>query len=60
LNVKYSVNHFADLTNDEFRSMYLGYKGVSNRVKNYVDESDVQVADSVDWVAKGAVTPVKD
>jgi hypothetical protein len=48
------------LTNEEFRNTYLGYKGVSDRAKNYVDESDVVVADSVDWVAKGAVTPVKD
>jgi len=55
------VNEFADMTWDEFASTYLGYNAdapVTSQTKipfpNITD-----VADSVDWVAKGGVTPVK-
>lgn len=45
----FAVNHFADLTNEEFKKTYLGYKDNSNRVKNYVYEYVQNVADSLDW-----------
>ena len=57
------VNAFADLTNEEFRTFYTGYKGNSasepkSNSFRYGNVSDVP--NSIDWRAKGAVTPVKD
>jgi len=58
-----AVNEFADLTQDEFKATYYGYKPRANdyaRSQNVADLSDVKVQDgSLDWNAKGAVTPVK-
>merc|ERR1719265_976744 len=57
-----AVNEFSDLTPDEFYRTHLGYKQGRTHV---VDLPKVpfpnitDVADSIDWVAKGAVTPVK-
>jgi C1A family cysteine protease len=50
------VNQFTHLTQEEFASTYLGTK--INKNIEAVDESFVSVGD-VDWVAAGAVTPVK-
>merc|ERR1712048_1260587 len=59
------VNQFSDLTNDEFRATYAsGLKGKSIRPNTaYLGEHKYEgeeLADSLDWAAKGAVTPVKD
>jgi len=59
------VNQFSDLTNDEFRATYAsGLKGKSARPHTaYLGEHKYEgeeLADSLDWSAKGAVTPVKD
>jgi cathepsin L len=57
-----AMNEFGDLTNEEFFAKYTGYRGQSNeylRTKNTANLSDVQVAADIDWVAKGAVTVVK-
>merc|ERR1719197_166687 len=57
-----AINEFSDWTPDEFFRTHLGYKQGGARA---VDLQKVpfpnitDVADSVDWVAKGAVTPVK-
>jgi len=52
-----AVNSFADLTQEEFKSIYLGYK--SNKVHNAVaDESSSFIGD-VNWVTKGDVQAVK-
>jgi C1A family cysteine protease len=56
------MNQFGDLTTEEFGELYTGYNHVqSDFIKslNTEDLSAVEVADSLDWEAKGAVTPVK-
>lgn len=52
-------NQFSDWTHEEYKNL-LGYQGGMhmNRVYKHYDES--ANADSVNWVNKGAVTPVKD
>ncbi|GMH02857.1 hypothetical protein Nepgr_004696 [Nepenthes gracilis] len=63
---KLGLNRFADLTNEEFRSMYLGAKRDMKRkvLKPKSDRYAFRVGDelpeSVDWRKKGAVVPVKD
>jgi C1A family cysteine protease len=51
------VNNFVDWTNEEYRSM-LGYRKATFP-KVPVNTIDIQIADTVDWVKKGAVTRVK-
>jgi C1A family cysteine protease len=55
------VNEFADLTWEEFSSSHLGYKSGSavSGLTKVPFPNITDVADSIDWVAKGAVTPVK-
>jgi len=58
-----AVNKFADLTNEEYRTTYLGLKIDESRPKNYNPELgliEIPTDDELDWVAKGAVTGVKD
>mmetsp|Transcript_19449 Transcript_19449/g.43083 ORF Transcript_19449/g.43083 Transcript_19449/m.43083 type:complete len:334 (-) Transcript_19449:86-1087(-) len=65
LTYKLGVNEFADLTADEFASMYLG--GVPPAEERhdgaaYLGEHEVtgeELPTSVDWSTKGAVTPIK-
>merc|ERR1712139_620876 len=63
LSYKLGVNEFADLTWDEFASTHLGYKpdakGAFGDLPKVPFPNITDVADSIDWVAKGAVTPVK-
>ncbi|KAJ4901501.1 Senescence-specific cysteine protease SAG12 [Raphanus sativus] len=65
LTFKLAVNQFADLTNEEFRSMYTGYKGnsvLSSRTGTSFRYQNVSCDDlptSIDWRKKGAVTPIK-
>ncbi|CAA7040911.1 unnamed protein product [Microthlaspi erraticum] len=65
---KLAVNQFADLTNDEFRAMYTGYKGgsvlssqsgIRTSSFRYQNVSFGALPISVDWRKKGAVTPIK-
>jgi cathepsin L len=57
------LNNMADLTNEEYRKIYLGtwtdssdeYKQVHTQV-----EPITPLADTVDWRTKGVVTPIKD
>ena len=60
------VNQFADVTNDEFKTTNTnkGFKANSMRVLSsgfrYENLSLDALPATVDWRAKGAVTPVKD
>ncbi|XP_044461575.1 senescence-specific cysteine protease SAG12-like isoform X3 [Mangifera indica] len=63
---KLAINKFADLTNQEFRSLYTGYKRKTSKAEasskdtpfTYVNLTTVPT--SLDWREKGAVNPVKD
>eukprot|EP00299_Pterocystis_sp_00344_P015854 c7938_g1_i1.p1 GENE.c7938_g1_i1~~c7938_g1_i1.p1 ORF type:complete len:334 (-),score=54.69 c7938_g1_i1:40-1041(-) len=57
-----AMNEFGDLTFEEFHAKYTGFKGARHtylRSKNIANLSHVELEDSVDWEAAGAVTPVK-
>jgi len=59
------MNKFGDMTHEEFKAMYLGYKHVDKsylRKKNAkpLPTPHVAAGASVDWRTKGAVTGVKD
>lgn len=60
---KLALNHFADLTEEEFKGLYLGFKpdleGIHRNVNTTFSHGNVQAPLSVDWVEKGAVTGVK-
>jgi C1A family cysteine protease len=57
-----AMNEFGDLLPEEFHAKYTGFLGSRHeyaRSQNVADLSGVKVADSIDWVSKGAVTPPK-
>jgi len=59
------INQFADLNSTEFAALYLGgYKpehpyGEDAKPEPFPNMSGFKAPSAVDWVAKGAVTPVK-
>ncbi|XP_020247061.1 ervatamin-B-like [Asparagus officinalis] len=58
-----SVNRFADLTDEEFKTYYKGFKPKPIKATATNNETLMNMSDvppSVDWRAKGAVTGVKD
>merc|ERR550532_2053278 len=55
----FGVTKFSDLTPEEFKATYLTYRP-SNRTRDVKDPAiEGPVANDIDWVEKGAVTPVK-
>ncbi|KAH9663713.1 putative cysteine protease RD21B [Citrus sinensis] len=65
---KVGLNKFADLTNEEYRAMYLGTRSDAKRrlmkskvaSQRYAFKAGDELPESVDWREKGAVNPVKD
>lgn len=63
---KLGLNKFADLTNEEYRSRYLGAKIdekrklTTRKSDRYAVRDGVSLPESIDWRTKGAVAPVKD
>merc|ERR1711959_400321 len=55
------INEFADLTNAEFVRMYNGYnaRAMPKKELNVEMFDTSNLADSVDWTTKNAVTPIK-
>jgi C1A family cysteine protease len=59
------INQFSDLTSPEFAATHLGFIkptaewGDLHKLGTHYAGVDEQLAASVDWVSKGAVTPVK-
>lgn len=69
LSYKLGLNRFADLSNDEYRSTFLGTKtrAQKRRLSNRNTKSDryaprvgESLPDSVDWRKEGVVNPIKD
>jgi len=62
-----ALNHFADLTNEEFRTTMLGSVNATEGMKawmekegsTYIPPANYEAPSSVDWRTKGAVTGVK-
>ena len=52
-------NQFTDLSNEEFRKIYLPKKMFPEINESIESESNLQYPTSVNWVTAGAVTPVK-
>ncbi|XP_030547231.1 senescence-specific cysteine protease SAG12-like [Rhodamnia argentea] len=63
---KLAANKFTDLTNEEFRASYTGYKRTPNRVVSSMDAKPFKYANftaippALDWRTKKAVTSIKD
>lgn len=60
----FELNHFADLTEDEFVALYTGYDQTEKRASTpnsvYEYKGDANdLPDTFDWSTKGAVTKVK-
>ncbi|KAL6330581.1 hypothetical protein AAG906_040512 [Vitis piasezkii] len=58
---KLSINEFADLTNEEFRSLRNRFKAhICSEATTFKYENVTAVPSTIDWRKKGAVTPIKD
>lgn len=56
---KLTDNIFADMSNLEFRSSYLGYQALRNEPTRSRSCGHKDLPAEVDWRQKGAVTPIK-
>lgn len=61
---KQGINQFTDLTKEEFRATYNGYKTStrmsSSAIKPFKYENVTAVPPSLDWRTKGVITAIKD
>ncbi|KAJ0040793.1 hypothetical protein Pint_27991 [Pistacia integerrima] len=65
---KVGLNRFADLTNEEYRAIYLGTKSDAKRrvmkakvaSQRHAFKAGETLPESVDWREQGAVSPIKD
>ena len=61
-----AINRFADLTDAEFKRLYLGYKKSNIQLEEFnfqehqLFREHVEIESSLDWKKKGAVAAVKD
>merc|ERR1711904_408623 len=53
------MNQFGDMTRTEFKETMLTYKAENKKANDAPVLDETNLADSVDWVSKGPVTPVK-
>jgi len=53
------LNHFADLTSDEFTAKYLTLKAKQPESPRTMKDSGINGDVNIDWVTAGKVTPVK-
>jgi len=53
------VNQFSDLTDEEFKAIYLTLIVPSNNHVKIINEEPAKLLGDVDWVSAGKVTPVK-
>ncbi|GLT29570.1 hypothetical protein SLA2020_044280 [Shorea laevis] len=60
---KLSLNKFSDLTNEEFKALYTGYKippnSDSSKTTAFRHESVTDIPSSKDWTKEGAVNSIK-
>ncbi|KAM0944015.1 putative chymopapain protein [Dioscorea sansibarensis] len=60
---KLGANKFADMTIEEFKAKYTGFRPSlsknPHKTSSFKYENVAEVPDSLNWTAKGAVTPVK-
>ncbi|XP_062339988.1 cathepsin La isoform X2 [Osmerus eperlanus] len=56
------MNHFGDMTNEEFRQVMNGYKLQQRKFKGslFLEPNNMEAPKQVDWREEGYVTPVKD
>jgi len=60
LTTKFGINKFADLSKEEFKAKYMGYK--PSHVESKIEETlhlTAPLPASLDWRTKGAVSPIK-
>lgn len=60
LSFKLADNKFADITNSEYRSRYLGFQSIQHKRRTPESENYTDLPAEVDWRKKEAVTAVKD
>jgi len=58
-DVVLALNHLADLSKAEFKALHTGLLPIKNSNAEVAHFNTNNLADSVDWRTKGAVTPVK-
>lgn len=63
-NFRFALNHFSDLTKEEFSAKYLGYRREIDSAEEQAPPASKldlsQAPEEIDWRTKGYVTPVKD